>query len=101
MNQQIILGKANIHPSGPEQDCLPVTPVPVACFRIRPDPVKNSTVGAKISLCGSLPGTLQVRKMEKAARGCCCLQRGRVQCSVTHREQQSGDTEVDIHKYIY
>lgn len=25
MSQQIILGKANIHPSGPEQDRVPVT----------------------------------------------------------------------------
>lgn len=25
MSQQIILGKANIHSSGPERDCIPVT----------------------------------------------------------------------------
>ena len=29
MSQQIILGKANIHPSGAEQDCIRVT----ACLR--------------------------------------------------------------------
>lgn len=47
MNQQIVLGKANIHPSDPEQDCLAVTLVPVAHICLGLDFVKNCMVCGK------------------------------------------------------
>lgn len=54
----------------------PCDSTPVPSIRIRPDPVKNSTVCGKISfLCGSIPGTFWARKIKRTAQGCCCLKR--------------------------